>query len=79
MRKNQGVSGDLSAMNGLDDKDKKIELLNDKYVCGNYLKNEGVSKNPLKKNESLRWRMKSELAKIKRWPALVRSFFGAPM
>jgi len=53
------------------------ELNPDEFVW-NYLKNEGVSKKPLKKNESLRRRVRSDLAKIKRRPALVRSFFGAP-
>jgi len=53
------------------------ELNPDEFVW-NYLKNEGVSKKPLKKNESLRKRVTVDLAKIKRRPRLVRSFFGAP-
>jgi len=53
------------------------ELNPDEFVW-NYVKNEGVSKKPLKRNESLRHRVESDLAGIKRRPALVRSFFGAP-
>lgn len=53
------------------------ELNPDEFVW-NYVKHEGVSKKPLKRNESLRLRVESDLANIKRRPALVRSFFGAP-
>ncbi len=53
------------------------ELNPDEFVW-NYVKNEGVSKKPLKRNESLRRSVESDLAGIKRRPALVRSFFGAP-
>ena len=53
------------------------ELNPDEFVW-NYVKNEGVSKKPLKRNESLRRRVEDDLAGIKRRPALVRSFFGAP-
>ena len=53
------------------------ELNPDEFVW-NHLKNEGVSKKPLKQNESLRKRVEQDLAKIKRQPGLVRSFFGAP-
>lgn len=53
------------------------ELNPDEFVW-NYVKNEGVSKKPLKHNESLRHRVEGDLANIKRRPALVRSFFGAP-
>ncbi|PIR18736.1 MAG: IS630 family transposase [Elusimicrobia bacterium CG11_big_fil_rev_8_21_14_0_20_64_6] len=53
------------------------ELNPDEFVW-NYVKHEGVSKKPLKRNESLRQRVASDLADIKRRPALVRSFFGAP-
>jgi len=42
------------------------------------VKREGTSKNPLKRNESLRQRVEGDLANIKRQPALVRSFFRAP-
>jgi len=37
----------------------------------------GVSKKPLKKNESLLKRVEEDLGKIKKDRALVRSFFGA--
>jgi transposase len=53
------------------------ELNPDEFVW-NYLKNEGVSKKPLRKNESLKKRVRKDLAGIKRRPSLVRSFFGAP-
>lgn len=53
------------------------ELNPDEFVW-NYLKNEGVSKKPLKKNESLKSRVTADLATIKNQPALVRSFFCAP-
>ena len=53
------------------------ELNPDEFVW-NYVKHEGVSKKPLKRNESLRRRVEGDLANIKRRPALVRSFFGIP-
>jgi len=53
------------------------ELNPDEFVW-NYLKNEGVAKKPLKKNESLKKRVRKDLAAIQRRPALVRSFFNAP-
>ena len=53
------------------------ELNPDEFVW-NYVKHEGVSKKPLRRNESLRQRVEGDLANIKRRPALVRSFFGAP-
>ena len=53
------------------------ELNPDEFVW-NYLKNEGVSKKPLKQGESLRNRVQSDLDQIKTKPGLVRSFFGAP-
>ena len=53
------------------------ELNPDEFVW-NYLKNEGVSKKPLKKNESLKSRVTADLASIKNKPGLVRSFFKAP-
>jgi hypothetical protein len=39
------------------------------------MKTNGVSKKPLKKNESLRDRVEEDLNKIKGNPSLVRSFF----
>jgi len=53
------------------------ELNPDEFVW-NYLKNEGVAKKPLKKGESLKNRVQNDLENIKRKPALIRSFFGAP-
>ena len=53
------------------------ELNPDEFVW-NYLKNEGVSKKPLKKTESLKSRVTEDLTAIKKRPSLVRSFFYAP-
>lgn len=53
------------------------ELNPDEFVW-NHLKKQGVSKNPLRREESLRERVEEDLASIKRRPALVRSFFCAP-
>ena len=53
------------------------ELNPDEFVW-NHLKKQGVSKKPLRKNESLRARVQQDLQQIKRRPALVRSFFHAP-
>ena len=41
------------------------------------MKTNGVSKKPLKKNESMRERVEEDLANIQRNPQLVRSFFSA--
>ena len=49
----------------------------DEFVW-NHLKRQGVSKKPLRKDESLRGRVQADLARIKSRPALVRSFFRAP-
>jgi transposase len=53
------------------------ELNPDEFVW-NYLKREGVSKKPLRRDESLRSRVKSDLAGIQSHPSLIRSFFCAP-
>lgn len=53
------------------------ELNPDEFVW-NHLKKQGVSKQPLRKGESLRARVQRDLEKIRRRPALVRSFFRAP-
>jgi hypothetical protein len=42
------------------------------------MKTNGVSKRPLKKNESLKDRIEEDLLKLQSNPALVRSFFQAP-
>jgi transposase len=52
------------------------ELNPDEFVW-NHLRQRGVSKKPLRRNESLRARVESDLKAIQRRPALVRSFFHA--
>ena len=53
------------------------DLNPDEFVW-NHLRQKGVSKIPLMRNESLRARVESDLANIKAQPDLVRSFFRAP-
>jgi len=53
------------------------ELNPDEFVW-NHLKRQGVSKKPLRKDESLRARVTEDLAAIQSRPRLVRSFFHAP-
>jgi transposase len=53
------------------------ELNPDEFVWNN-LRQNGVSKKPLKKNESLRQRVEADLARIAADRPLVRSFFCAP-
>jgi len=53
------------------------ELNPDEFVW-NHLKRQGVSKKPLRRDESLRSRVQTDLAAIQSRPALVRSFFHAP-
>jgi len=50
------------------------ELNPDEFVW-NHLRQEGVSKTPLRQNESLKERVDSAISKIKSRPTLVRSFF----
>ena len=52
------------------------DLNPDEFVWS-HMKNNGVSKKPLKKNESLRQRIEEDLVKIHGNVPLVRSFFGA--
>jgi transposase len=52
------------------------DLNPDEFVWS-YMKNNGVSKKPLKKNESLRERVENDLNTIKKDRRLVRSFFCA--
>jgi transposase len=52
------------------------DLNPDEFVW-QHAKTNGVAKKPLKKNESLRQRVESDMANIKSQPKLVRSFFGA--
>src|SRR6266571_111770 len=53
------------------------ELNPDEFVW-NHLRQQGVSKTPLRKDESLKKRVESDLAEVKSRPRLVRSFFRAP-
>ena len=53
------------------------ELNLDEFVW-NHLRQQGVSKTPLRQNESLKKRVESDLAEVKSRPRLVRSFFCAP-
>ena len=53
------------------------ELNPDEFVW-NHLKNQGISKEPLRKDESLRSRVNEDLEFIRAQPNLVRSFFSAP-
>lgn len=53
------------------------ELNPDEFVW-NHLRQKGVTKTPLWRNESLRERVESDLARIKANPTLIRSFFHAP-
>jgi transposase len=53
------------------------ELNPDEFVWNN-LRQNGVSKKPLKKNESLRQRVQEDLARIAADQPLIRSFFHAP-
>ena len=52
------------------------DLNPDEFVW-NYMKNTGVSKKPLKKNESLRGRVEADLRSISQNKKLVASFFMA--
>jgi transposase len=52
------------------------DLNPDEFVW-NHLRQNGVTKKPLKKNEQLKTRVEKDLACIKRSPRLVRSFFRA--
>lgn len=53
------------------------DLNPDEYVW-QYAKTNGVTKKPLKRNESLKERVAGDLSAIKARPKLVRSFFRAP-
>jgi transposase len=53
------------------------DLNPDEFVW-QHAKTNGVSKRPLKQNESLKERVKADLAAIKANPKLIRSFFHAP-
>jgi hypothetical protein len=51
--------------------------LNPDESVWNHLRQNGVTKTPLKQNEQLKDRVEKDLAQIKRSPRLVRSFFRA--
>lgn len=51
--------------------------LNPDELVWSHMKTNGVSKKPLKKNESMRERVEEDIANIQRNPQLVRSFFCA--
>ena len=53
------------------------DLNPDEFVW-HHLRQQGVTKTPLRQNESLHERVDQDLAAIKRRPALLRSFFRAP-
>lgn len=53
------------------------DLNPDEWVWS-YVKRTGVARAPLRRGETLRQKIEAQLAEIKRWPSLVRSFFGAP-
>jgi len=53
------------------------DLNPDEFVW-NHVKTHGISKNPLRENESLFERVQADLEHINRFPSLVRSFFRAP-
>lgn len=53
------------------------DLNPDEFVWS-HMKSNGVSKKPLKQNESLRQRVEQDLCAIQQNKQLVRSFFGAP-
>jgi transposase len=53
------------------------DLNPDEFVW-NQIRHKGVSKKPLRRNESLRERVRQDLTDIQNDPALVRSFFYAP-
>lgn len=53
------------------------DLNPDEFVW-NHLRQKGVTKKPLRKGESLRARVETDLAELKANPVMVRSFFRAP-
>ncbi len=52
--------------------------LNPDELVWSHLKRTGTARRPLQKGEKLRERVEQQLAKLKRTPALLRSFFKAP-
>ena len=52
--------------------------LNPDELVWSHLKRTGAARRPLQKGEKLRDKVEAQLAKLKRMPRLVRSFFQAP-
>ena len=52
--------------------------LNPDELVWSYMKRSGVARSPLRRGEKLKHKIEAQLAKIKRLPQLVRSFFQAP-
>ena len=70
----EGLKGRLE----LSARDAYAPDLNPDEFVWSYMKNNGVSKKPLRQNESLRDRVEEDLIKIGNDRNLVQSFFGAP-
>jgi transposase len=52
--------------------------LNPDEAVWSHMKRTGVARSPLRRGEKLKDKIEGQLAKIKRMPQLVRSFFQAP-
>ena len=52
--------------------------LNPDELVWSHMKRSGVARSPLRRGEKLKHKIEAQLAKIKRMPQLVRSFFQAP-
>jgi hypothetical protein len=52
--------------------------LNLDELVWSHMKRTGAARSPLRRGEKLRGKIEAQLAKIKRMPRLVRSFFPAP-
>ena len=52
--------------------------LNPDELVWSHMKRTGVARTPLRKGETLKEKVEAQLAKIKKLPHLVRSFFAAP-
>jgi transposase len=52
--------------------------LNPDELVWSYMKRSGVARSSLRRGEKLKHKIEAQLAKIKRLPQLVRSFFQAP-
>jgi transposase len=52
--------------------------LNPDELVWSHMKRSGVARSPLRRDEKLKHKIEAQLAKIKRMPQLVRSFFQAP-